>query len=179
MPRSLAEFYSLPHLPLRGWSTPTKGNEGAEYAPLYTTSEKLRLFSIHSCWLAPTLASWHYYLQPKIKELTANSGCYEFLSITGVKFLFFGVFVVLPLMLSAVIFLTQGLRSIRAFRTAQFPPPNEKTFRLTKYSYGRAAKSKASIYPSIIIFFLGLGVWGEPQAYDLTKEVKPCNLTSR
>ncbi len=161
------------------WSSPIERKEGVEYAPLYTASERIRLFAIHACWLIPALALWHYYFLPRFKEFAANAECYEIASVNGVKLIFFGLYVGLPLIIAISIFCIEGVGSIRAFKTAQYPPPGEKVFKLTPYKYGRVAKCFA-IFPFLLILFvLCFGVWGGYQATNMTKEVKPCKLTSR
>ncbi|MCW3107700.1 MAG: hypothetical protein JWQ09_2206 [Segetibacter sp.] len=175
-----AAIYSfLKTPPEQRFSKPIERIEGLEYAPLYSNSERLKLLVIHVCCLIPCFLFSQFYFFPTFKEFSEHAECHEIASINGVKLVFFGLFVGLPLVLAFSLFLLEGLRSIRAFKAAQHPPPNEKTFTLTPYKYGRAAKVTATIPFLFILFLLCFCVWGGYQANSLTKVVKPCELTGR
>lgn len=176
---AVAIYAFLKTPPEQRFSKPIERVEGVEYAPLFSNSERLKLFAVHACWLVPSFLFLQFYFLPKFKEFTVNAECHKIASINGATFVFFGLFVGLPLMLAVSLFLLEGLRSIRAFKAAQYPPPNEKSFKLTPYKYGRAAKITAIIPFIFILFLASLCVWGGYQANNLTKVVKPCKLTSR
>lgn len=144
------------------------------YAPLYSKTERIKLVAIQFCWLIPSFLFFRFYFLPRFNEFAQHSECHEIGSINGARVLFFGIFVGLPLLLAASLFLLEGFRSIRAFKVAQYPPPNEKVFKVTRYRYGRSAKRRAAVPFLIILFLLGLGVWGGYQANDLSQAIKPC-----
>ena len=97
--------------------------------------------------------------------------------VNGVTVLFYSYFVGFPVLLAVVLYATQGSKSIRAFRAAQYPAPDIKVFKLTKYKYGLRARSLALIPLISILLLLCMSIWGAAQAQKWTKNIKDCQVS--
>ena len=147
---------------------------GVEYAPMYSTRERIAILIKLVLWLVPLVLVLQFWFFPFLREYAANANCYDYGPVNGVHLIFFGLFVGLPLTLSVILFALEGPNFIRAFKAGQFPAPNQKVLRLTPYKYGNAARLQVSLFFIIILFLLGLSIWGGFQAFQLTQEILPC-----
>ena len=146
------------------------------YAPEYTKSERIRIALKLLAWTLPIFLGAKVWFFDWLAEFAKNANCYNYANINGVHFVFYGLFVFMPLSLAIVLFLVEGRRSIKVLKLGQNPLPNEKVFRPTKYKYGAAAKVQPLLLIFIIMFLTGLSVWGGFQAHKLTKAIKPCAI---
>lgn len=152
---------------------------GIEYAPLHTIKERIIYIIKNLLWAIPTFLLLEFWFLPGLKIFSMNANCHSYGPINGVHLLFYGIFVIFPLLLAIVMFIFEGPNAIKSFKIAQYPPPNKKVFRLTPYKYGRAARLYVVLNFIPLVFLVGLSIWGSFLAYDLTREIKPCtNATS-
>ncbi len=146
----------------------------SEYAPEYTKRERIVLVLKMLAWAIPTYLVAQFWFFDWLSEYSENANCYNYGNINGVHLVLYGLFVFMPLSLGIILFLFEGVRSIKVIKFGQNPLPNEKVFRPTKYKYGAAAKVQPLGIFSIIIFLAGLSIWGGFQAHELTRDIKPC-----
>jgi hypothetical protein len=150
--------------------------EGVDYAPEYTKKERIVIMFKNAAWALPLFVIAKFWFFDWLSEYSKNAHCYNYGNINGVHLVFYGLFVFMPLSFAAALFLTEGLRGIKVIKLGQFPLPNEKTFRPTKYRYGIAAKIQPiGIFASILLL-TALSVLGGFQAHKLTKDIKPCTV---
>ena len=145
-----------------------------EYAPMYSTRERVAIIVKMGLWLVPLYLVFQFCFLPYLKEYAANANCYHYGPVNGVHIVFFGIFVGLPLLLTTFLVVLEGANFMRAFKAGQFPAPGQKVLRLTPYQYGNAARLQVGLFFIIILFLLGLTIWGGFQAYQLTLEILPC-----
>ena len=138
-----------------------------EYAPLYTKKEKMVSVLIHLSWSLPLLFISIYCLWPLFLDYIPYAHCNDYDFITGREIVWYLVLVAYPLIFASGLFLFQGKRNLKILKLGQFPLPNEKVNRRTKYKYGFKAKIKAYIFFTIIVASLIFSVYG----YFLTSEI--------
>lgn len=143
---------------------------------MYTMQEKIKIICIHLAWLIPFVVFMEFWFFPKLKIFSENANCYNFGDVNGVTVLFYSYFVGLPILMAIIVYAIQGSKSIRAFRAAQYPAPDIKVFKLTKYKYGLRARSLALIPLIGILLLLCLSIWGADQAQEWTKNIKDCQI---
>ena len=144
------------------------------FAPEYTKRERISLILKIVAWMIPAYLVVQFWFFDWLSEYAANAHCYQYGNINGVHLLFYGLFVFMPLSFALLLFLIEGRRSLKVMKLGQNPLPNEKVLRPTKYRYGIAAKIQPLAIFSIMIFLIGLSIWGGFQAHALTQDIKPC-----
>lgn len=160
----------------RWFGEPGYKEEGVDYAPEYTKRERIEIALKNLAWAIPVVFICEFWLFDWFAEYSNNANCYKYGSINGVHLVFYGLFVFMPLLFAIILCLTEGRRSIKVFRLGQNPLPNEKVFSTTSYKYGLAAKAQPIVVLSVMLFLIGLSVWGGFQAHDLTRNIKPCDF---
>lgn len=146
----------------------------SQYAPEYTKRERIIVVLKMLAWAILIYLIAQFWLFDWLAEYSKNANCNTYGSINGVHLLFYGLFVFMPLSFGIVVFLFEGVRGIKVIKLGQNPLPNEKVLRPTKYKYGAAAKVQPFVIFTLILFLIGLSIWGGFQAYELTKVIKPC-----
>lgn len=147
-----------------------------EYAPVYTTRERIVNALKLMAWILPFYLVAELWFFDWLADYSRNANCYNYGNINGVHLIFYGIFFLMPLLFAVVLLLIEGKRSIKILKLGQNPLPNEKVLVPTKYKYGSAAKVQPFVFFSVIIFIIGLSIWGGFQAYELTKDIKPCSV---
>lgn len=146
----------------------------SEDAPEYTKRERIILALKIAAWIIPIILVSELWFFDWLSEYVKNSNCYYYGKINGVHLVFYGLFVLMPLTFAIILFIFEGRRSIKVIKLGQNPLPNEKVFSPTKYKYGTAAKVHPFVLFSLILFLIGLSIWGGFQAKELTRDIKPC-----
>ena len=136
--------------------------------------ERIALVLKILAWAIPIYLIAQFWFFDWVSEYSKNANCYNYGNINGVHLVFYGLFVFMPLSFGVIVFLFEGVRSIKVIKLGQNPLPNEKVFRPTKYKYGTAAKVQPCGIFAVILLLIGLSIWGGFQAYELTKNIKPC-----
>lgn len=166
--------------PAERWASKEQPKEpGVDYAPMYTFNERLSLLLKHALWLAPLFLIIKFWLSPHLKKYITEAHCHSYGPVNGVHLVFYGLFVGYPLFFALLIFLFEGFNAIDAFKFSQYPLPNQKVFRLTKYKYGRSAKNHALLILSPIPILIALSIWGGFQAYKLTIKIPNCAVKEK
>ncbi|MES9969837.1 MAG: hypothetical protein ABW092_07355 [Candidatus Thiodiazotropha sp.] len=148
----------------------------SEYAPEYTKRERI-VFILKLLALAtPIYLMVQFWLADWIADFTKNAHCFNYGSINGMHLVFYGALTFLPLLLGIILFLFEGIRGIKIIKLGQNPLPDEKVFTPTKYKYGAAAKVQPFGIFSVIVFCIGLSIWGGFKAHEQTREIKPCTV---
>ena len=148
----------------------------SEYAPEYTKKERIVLGIKMLAWIVLIYVFFKFWFFDWFDEYSKNANCYSYDGIKRLHIIFYGIFVCVPLSFALLLFLTEGIRSIKVIRLGQDPLPNEKVLKSTKYKHGIAAKIKPLFLFSMIFVLLGISVWGGFQAYDITKDIKLCTV---
>ncbi len=137
-------------------------------APLYSKQERNRLFIIS---LLLGLVGWifhHYWLSPVLNQFANTAHCQTYLGFNGIAWLWYGLFVGLPLLIF-VIFAGFGWpNGLKVLRDGQYPAKGKKVFRPTKIQYGTKAKFIGWLQLLAPLVCLALAVWGGGQAQELT-----------
>ena len=162
----------------RFWFSKYNKEEGVDYAPEYTKKERIIFLLKSFAWAIPLLLIAEFWFFDWLSEYSENANCYNYGDINGVHLVFYGLFVLMPLSFAIILFLIEGRRSIKIIKLGQNPLPDEKVFKPTKYKYGIRAKVQPIGAFSIMLFFIGLAVWGSFQAHDLTRDIKPCSVNN-
>ena len=145
-----------------------------EYAPEYSKKERIILVLKLLAWAVPVYLVAQFWFFDWLSEYARHANCYQYGNINGVHLVFYGVFVFIPLSVAFLLVLFEGRRSIKIFKLAQNPLPNEKVLRRTRYRYGWTAKVQPLVILTMILFLIGLSLWGGYQAHDITSSIKPC-----
>lgn len=153
----------------------------SEYAPEYTTKERVAFLVKHLAWAIPLFAATKLWFLPWFESYAKNAHCYEYGYFTGTHVVFYFVFVVIPIGSAIAVFAAEGSRSVKVIRLGQSPLPGEKVFKRTKYKYGAKAKIKPYICLAVVIYFAFLGVrgvfWENEIIYDPSRSPPPCGKT--
>jgi len=155
-------------------------NSYKQYAPIYTTEERIKYFIRHSLWVVPLYLAVQFWFIPSLEEYSKIAHCINYGKFTGLHVVFYGLFVGLPVLMALILFLSVGIRSLKIIKLGQSPLPNEKVFTQTEYIYGSKAKLKAYGVFIYILFILGGGVLGYFSANEIISGVsntstKECN----
>lgn len=154
-------------------TAPDAVDNGAEYAELYTTAERVRFVAITLGIFGPLMLGAEVWGFPALSDFAERSYCYEWLGVNGTTLLIYGLFTGLPLSAALVIGVPSGLYGIRIIRDEQMPPRGQKVFKRTKIRRGRMAKAGGWARMVPLVFFLGLAGWGEVQAGKLLADFDP------
>lgn len=146
-----------------------------EFAPLYTTRERVDLVLKILAVAAPVYLLAQFWFFPWLQDYASFANCHSYGNINGVQLLMYGVFVLIPLSLALLIWLLEGKRCLRIFRLGQNPLPGEKVLRKTRYRYGRAAMIQPFVILLAIAVLIGASVWGGFQAEKITRMIQPCS----
>ncbi len=157
--------------------TEDKNAQDPNYAPEYTKQERINFLIKYGSLYLLLFLIMKYYFFPWLKEYSSHANCYFYFGemINGIHIVFYGVFVILPLLLAITLILFEGKRAIAIIKKGQNPLPDEKVFRPTKYKYGLSAKIQPIILIIIIILLVFLSIWGSVQAHKFTQTIKPCD----
>ena len=146
-----------------------------DFAPLYTTRERVQLVLKILAVATPVYLLSQFWLFPWLQNYASFANCHTYGDINGVHLLMYGIFVFSPLSLALLIWLLEGKRCLRILRVGQNPLPGEKVLRKTRYRYGRAAMFHPIMLFSIIAVLIGFSVWGSFQAKKITRIIAPCS----
>jgi hypothetical protein len=155
----------------------------SEYAPEYSTKERVLFLIKHLLWAIPLVVSTKLWFLPWLKAYGEQSHCYDYGFMSGTEVLFYGFFVGIPMSMVLLIALIEGPRMLKVFRLEQNPLPGEKVFRPTKYQYGVRAKLKPYAVIVILILLVGFSIRSVFWAKDMIKmtessELPVCQLQS-
>jgi len=162
-----------------------KENESSkQYAPIYTTEERIKYFIKHSIWAVPLFLIVQFWFIPFIDEYSKIAQCINYGKFTGLHVIFYGFYVGLPVLMALIVFLSLGIRSLKIIKIGQSPLPNEKVFTQTEYVYGSKAKLRAYGVFAYILLILSLGVqgyfWANETISDLSnKSTEVCKQSAK
>ena len=153
---------------------------GIDYAPEYTTKERINIFLTVLAWGGPLVAALQFWFFPWLKQYSENAHCYQYANFTGLHIILYGLFVGFPLLMTSLMVIIEGKRTVNIIKLGQSPLPGEKVLSPTKYIYGTQARIKAYLYLAIILFGLGSSVagyfWAQPFISKISSvDVSKCN----
>lgn len=149
----------------------------SEYAPEYTTKERVIFLAKHLAWAIPLVAATQFWFFPWFEEYAENAHCYDYGSFTGTHVVFYFVFVAIPIGSALTIFAIEGARSIKVLKLGQSPLPGEKVFSRTKYKYDLKATLAPCALLLTLVFLVGLGIrgifWANEIIYNASNSPPP------
>jgi len=142
--------------------------EVPEFAEEYTRAERLRFVVLGVAAGAALVLASRSWLLPWLSAFAASAPCRQLLGIGAVTWLWYGLFVGIPLFGAAVVAATMGRRGYKVLRDGQMPPVGEKVFLPTRIKRGTGAKIAG--YARLFAFapFVVLAIWGSAQAAALS-----------
>lgn len=155
---------------------------GVGYAPEYTTKERMIIGLKIFGWMVPLTAALNFWFFPWLKQYSENAHCYQYGNFTGLHIILYGLFVGFPLLMTSVMVIIEGKRTVKIIKLGQSPLPGEKVLSPTKYIYGTQARIKAYLFLAIILFGLGSSVagyfWAQPLITKISSvDVSKCNAS--
>lgn len=111
-----------------------------EYAPQYSRAERLRLtlcFGLPALALMAVLDFWFF---PWFQDFAGHASCRSLLGIPGTTVVFYGVFVLMPLLFCIIMTALLLPWVLDTLKSGQYPPPGQKTFHRTRIRRGLPAK---------------------------------------
>lgn len=151
----------------------------SDFAPLYTTRERVVIVLKILAVAAPVYIAGYYWIFPWLRGYAESAHCDRFGAFSGLELLLYGVFVGMPLAIALMLWLIEGKNSLRAWRLGQSPLPGEKVLRKTRYRFGAAARIRPLVTAVIIAILLGVAIRGGFEAGKLVREIGPCQQTTQ
>lgn len=144
-------------------------NGSPEFAPKHSRATKIRVVALYLLAGGATVLLSQAWLFPALSAFASSADCREVFGVSGVKVLFYGLFLGVPLFCALVVGLTIGRRGYRILRDGQLPPIGEKVFRPTRITRGTKAKWAGYLHLFSPLPLLAIAVWGLPQAHQLSR----------
>lgn len=147
----------------------------ADFAPLYTTRERLWLLVKTLAVALPVYLAGYHWLFPWLRHYAQTANCDRFGAFNGLELLLYGLFVGMPLSMAALIWMIEGRRSLRVWRLGQSPLPGEKVLRKTRYKFGSAARMRPLAVFALLALLLAIALRGGFTAAGLVRVIGPCD----
>jgi hypothetical protein len=148
-----------------------------EFAEEHTPAERIRFIIIGVATGALVILLGKYWLFPWFKEFASSAPCRNIFGIEGLTVLWYGLFVGMPVAVTALVISIFGCRGYKIIREGQFPPAKEKVYRPTKIRRGMKARLIGYIHLLAFLPPLVLSIWGSYQAKELLKTKQPNTST--
>jgi len=143
-----------------------------EFAEEHSAAARIRILLIGVVAGGALLLASEAWLLPWIRGFASVPPCAKVLGVDGLTFLWYGLFVGIPLIAAGLTAATLGLRGRRILRDGQVPPIGEKVFRTTRIRRGAAAVLAGRLHMAACMPFLVLAAWGFFQAHDMTATMR-------
>jgi hypothetical protein len=150
-----------------------------EFAPLYSTRERILMACKLLAVAAPVYLAGYYWLFPRLERYAQIANCDYFGRFSGLELLVYGVFSGIPLSMALLVWLIDGSRSIRVWKLGQSPLPGEKVLRKTRYRYGAAARLRPVAVFALVVLLISAAVLGGFKGRELVAEIGPCDDSLR
>jgi len=147
-------------------------DEPPEFAEEYTFRERASLAARGIAISGLVLLASKQWLLPAFNAFVATAPCRTVLGVNGSTLLWYGLFVGLPLLAFAFLFLAQGRQGLRILRENRFPPAGEKVLRRTLIRRGAAARRIGYLHLFVSTPLIALVIWGCIQARTLAHEMQ-------
>jgi hypothetical protein len=141
--------------------------EPVEYAPTYSTAERLRFIALGVTLGVIVTALGKLLFFPWLTHFAATASCRVVLGANAATVLWYALFVGLPLLGAFVVGLGYVRTGLSVVRKSQFPPPGIKTFRPIRIVRGVAARRIGYLHLVAVAPFLAVAIWGYAQASSL------------
>jgi hypothetical protein len=146
----------------------------SDFAPLYTTRERLWLALKMLAVAIPVYVAGYYGLFPWLRRYVKTANCDQFAAFSGLELLLYGLLVGAPLSMAGLIWLIEGRRSLRVWRLGRSPLPGEKVLRKTRYRFGVRARIRPLVVFATLALLAGIALRGSFVAAELVREIGPC-----
>ena len=146
----------------------------ADFAPLYSTRERLWLALKLLAVAIPVYLAGYYWLFPWLREYAKTANCDQIAIFSGLELLLYGLLVGAPLSMAGLIWLIEGRHSLQVWRLGQSPLPGEKVLRKTRYRFGARARIRPLVVFSTLALLAGIALRGSFVAAELVQEIGPC-----
>jgi len=146
-----------------------------ESAEEYTFRERAWLVARGIAIGGVVILAWKLWLLPGFEAFVATAPCRSVVGVDGSTLLWYGLFVGLPLLAFAVLFLAHGRQGLRILRESRFPPAGEKVLRRTRIRHGVAARRIGYLHLFLPTPLIALAIWGCVQARTLVHEMRPAD----
>lgn len=139
----------------------------SEFAPQYSVRERWLRIAVAAPLILGFAAAWQWWLLPMWGRFAENAHCNTVFGFSGLSVVFYGIFVAFPLLIALFVGAFMLGPSLRAIHARRFPPPGQKVFRPTKIKTGWRAVAIACVPIFIVVYLVGIGIWGIGQARDV------------
>ena len=146
------------------------------YAPQYSIKERTVILLKVMAFMVPLFLASKYWFFPWYKLNVDVAHCYKFGSINGLHIIFYGLFMGFPLLTALILFIIEGIRSIKIIKIGQTPLPGQKVFKPTKYVYGMKAKLRSAAFLIFLLIVTLFGLYGYIPANKLLNGVDYTSL---
>jgi hypothetical protein len=150
----------------------------SEFAPEYTTKEKVTSLLMHAGWAIPVVLLLQFYVLPWLNATLARPPCLIGERFTNMALLLYGMLSLFPLLIALLLCFTEGKRSLQVLKLGQSPLPNEKVYKPTRYVYGNKAKLRPLFVFLVILGFGVLSAYGAYVVNDITAKIPLTDLAS-
>ncbi|MDH3389958.1 MAG: hypothetical protein OEN02_18890 [Gammaproteobacteria bacterium] len=152
------------------------GNEVMnDHAPEYTRRERIVLAAKLGVALLLVYLLAQFWLLERISGYVEIANCLRYGDLNGMQLLLYGIFVISPLSLAALILALEGRRCIRVLRIGQNPLPGAKVLRKTRFKYGNAARVQPTLLFAVLLVLAGFALWGSFQVEKINRMIPPCS----
>ena len=156
-------------------------NQPPEFAELYTTAERIKFIVMYIVIGGAFVIVSKLFFFPWLKQFSSTAHCQTILGMNGLAWVWYGIFVGIPLSACLIVASFMGYRGYKVLRDGQAPPIGEKVFKPTRIV--RGTKAKIIGYLQLFSFapFLAFSVWGGLQAHTMSVAAhhKPYDCTNK
>ena len=89
----------------------------------------------------------------------------------GFQILFYGIFSAAPLLIVLILIISSGKQHFNILKLGQYPLPNQKTFKPTRYQYGFRAKWHSYLCLIALVGLVGVTIYGVIRVPHLISEL--------
>ncbi|MCE2593432.1 hypothetical protein K6Y31_01175 [Motilimonas cestriensis] len=140
------------------------------WAPEYTKAEKAKFIGLSLIFGVLLIVANKLWFTPELQAFSATAHCQTFWGINGITWLWYGLFVALPLHLFILVAAYAIPTARRILTDGQFPAKGKKVFKPTRIIFGNTAKLIGWLHLFSPILLLLLICWGAQQAHTLSQQ---------
>ena len=143
-------------------------NQPPEFAELYTTAERIKFIVMYIVIGGAFVIVSKLFFFPWLKQFSSTAHCQTILGVNGLVWVWYGIFVGIPLLAGILVASFMGYRGYKVLRDGQVPPIGEKVFKPTRIVRGTKAKIIGYLQLLSLSPFLAFSIWGGLQAHNMS-----------